>query len=59
MRWRVRVGAPWRDVPDCYGSWQADGELRTDQHAERLRGEDHPRGIEAELCYCVLHETRA
>jgi Putative transposase of IS4/5 family (DUF4096) len=19
----VRVGAPWRDVPDCYGSWQA------------------------------------
>jgi transposase len=23
IRWRVRVGAPWRDVPDCYGSWQA------------------------------------
>jgi transposase len=23
MRWRVRVGAPWRDVPACYGSWQA------------------------------------
>ncbi|WP_425567908.1 transposase [Nonomuraea dietziae] len=23
MRWRVRVGAPWRDVPECYGSWQA------------------------------------
>jgi transposase len=23
VRWRVRVGAPWRDVPDCYGSWQA------------------------------------
>ncbi|WP_344458445.1 IS5 family transposase, partial [Actinomadura kijaniata] len=21
--WRVRVGAPWRDVPACYGSWQA------------------------------------
>jgi transposase len=20
IRWRVRVGAPWRDVPDCYGS---------------------------------------
>jgi transposase len=19
----VRVGAPWRDVPDCYGSWRA------------------------------------
>jgi transposase len=23
IRWRVRVGAPWRDVPDCYGTWQA------------------------------------
>ncbi|MET8909448.1 IS5 family transposase [Micromonospora sp. NPDC004551] len=23
IRWRVRVGAPWRDVPTCYGSWQA------------------------------------
>jgi len=21
--WRVRVGAPWRDVPGCCGSWQA------------------------------------
>jgi transposase len=23
IRWRVRVGAPWRDVPACYGTWQA------------------------------------
>jgi transposase len=23
IRWRVRVGAPWRDVPDVYGSWAA------------------------------------
>ena len=23
IRWRLRVGAPWRDVPTCYGSWQA------------------------------------
>ncbi|MDP9868986.1 MULTISPECIES: IS5 family transposase [Streptosporangium] len=23
IRWRVRIGAPWRDVPECYGSWQA------------------------------------
>jgi transposase len=22
IRWRVRVGAPWRDVPECYGPWQ-------------------------------------
>ena len=22
IRWRVRVGAPWRDVPACYGRWQ-------------------------------------
>lgn len=23
IRWRVRVGAPWRDVPAVYGSWAA------------------------------------
>jgi transposase len=23
IRWRVRTGSPWRDVPECYGSWQA------------------------------------
>jgi transposase len=23
IRWRTRVGAPWRDVPDRYGSWAA------------------------------------
>ena len=23
IRWRVRAGAPWRDVPLCYGSWPA------------------------------------
>lgn len=23
IRWRVRVGAPWRDVPERYGHWQS------------------------------------
>ncbi|MGX7829890.1 IS5 family transposase [Actinokineospora sp. 24-640] len=23
IRWRVRVGSPWRDVPAVYGSWRA------------------------------------
>jgi transposase len=23
IRWRIRAGAPWRDVPDRYGSWSA------------------------------------
>ncbi|MEV4713987.1 IS5 family transposase [Micromonospora sp. NPDC049374] len=23
IRWRIRVGAPWRDVPPQYGSWSA------------------------------------
>jgi transposase len=23
IRWRIRVGAPWRDVPQRYGSWAA------------------------------------
>jgi transposase len=22
IRWRVRVGSPWRDVPERYGRWQ-------------------------------------
>jgi transposase len=22
IRWRVRTGCPWRDVPSCYGPWQ-------------------------------------
>ena len=22
IRWRIRVGAPWRDVPAEYGPWQ-------------------------------------
>ena len=22
IRWRVRAGAPWRDLPACYGPWQ-------------------------------------
>ncbi|WP_425293481.1 IS5 family transposase [Micromonospora cremea] len=22
IRWRVRVGSPWRDMPECYGPWQ-------------------------------------
>ena len=22
IRWRTRVGCPWRDVPGWYGSWQ-------------------------------------
>ena len=23
IRWRTRVGGPWRDVPERYGSWSA------------------------------------
>jgi transposase len=23
IRWRIRAGTPWRDVPAVYGSWQA------------------------------------
>ncbi|WP_228809378.1 MULTISPECIES: transposase [Nocardia] len=24
IRWRVRVGAPWRDIAPCCRSWQSD-----------------------------------
>lgn len=23
IRWRLRTGCPWRDVPACYGPWQS------------------------------------
>jgi len=23
MRWIARTGAPWRDMPECYGSWSS------------------------------------
>ena len=23
IRWRVRTGAPWREVPECYGHWRS------------------------------------
>ena len=23
IRWRARAGAPWRDLPECYGPWQS------------------------------------
>jgi transposase len=23
IRWRVRIGAPWRDVPERYGRWES------------------------------------
>ncbi|MFF4028130.1 IS5 family transposase [Nocardia elegans] len=37
IRWRCRVGAPWRDVPAEYGSWQAVyGLLRRWQRAGSL-----------------------
>ena len=22
IRWRIRTGCPWRDIPDRYGPWQ-------------------------------------
>lgn len=24
--WRLRTGAPWRDLPGCYGPWQTSYE---------------------------------
>ncbi|MGW4412429.1 transposase [Nonomuraea sp. NPDC004702] len=38
IRWRVRVGAPWRDVPDCCGSWQAVYNLFRRWQRGRLAG---------------------
>lgn len=36
IRWRARVGAPWRDVPERYGHWQSIYELFRRWQRERV-----------------------
>jgi transposase len=36
IRWRERVGAPWRDVPDRYGHWQSIYQLFRRWQRERI-----------------------
>jgi transposase len=61
IMWRLRTGAPWRDLPERYGPWQtvydrfnamrADGML--DRMLERLQAKLHADGlIDAEL-WCI------
>lgn len=53
IRWRVRTGAPWRDVPSRYGTWQrVYGLFRSWQRAgvwarilAALQGRAHARGL--------------
>ncbi|MEV2218256.1 transposase [Nocardia vinacea] len=38
IRWRTRVGSPWRDIPPQYGSWQAEqASGRATQGSHRVR----------------------
>lgn len=53
IRWRVRTGAPWRDVPPRYGTWQrVYGLFRSWQRAgvwarilAALQGRAHAKGL--------------
>jgi transposase len=36
IRWRLRVGAPWRDVPERYGHWQSIYQLFRRWQRERV-----------------------
>ncbi|WP_308258020.1 IS5 family transposase [Pseudonocardia lacus] len=36
IRWRLRVGAPWRDVPERYGHWQSVYQLFRRWQRERV-----------------------
>lgn len=36
VRWRLRVGAPWRDVPERYGHWQSIYQLFRRWQRERV-----------------------
>ncbi|MFE4516725.1 IS5 family transposase [Kitasatospora sp. NPDC056783] len=53
IRWRTRTGAPWRDVPACYGEWETVyGLFRRWQRdgtwsriLTQLRAEAHVKGL--------------
>ena len=61
MMWRLRTGAPWRDLPERYGSWKTiyrrfNASLKTgpiDRMLDILRGKLNASGlIDAEL-FCI------
>jgi transposase len=52
IRWRVRAGAPWRDVPPQYGPWQTVHGLFRRWQAEP------PGGIDAEPADHGLSRSR-
>ncbi|MFE5086063.1 transposase [Streptomyces mirabilis] len=72
MRWRTRTGAPWRDVPERYGSWdrvydlfrrwQRDGTWA--QIVTRLQAEADAKGlitwdVSVDSTVCRAHQHAA
>ena len=39
--WKLRTGAPWRDLPERYGPWKTARERPADLHRRRHLG-SHP-----------------
>ena len=46
IRWRVRAGVPWRDVPDVYGSWA--------RVLTALQARADAAGLISEMCRWIL-----
>ncbi|MFD9222890.1 IS5 family transposase [Streptomyces sp. NPDC060064] len=72
IRWRVRTGAPWRDLPPCYGPWQTvHGLFRRWQHLgvwagllTKLRARANARGrigrtVNVDSTICRTHQHAA
>ncbi len=72
--WRLRTGAPWRDIPECYGPWQTRYDRfvrwRRDGTWERLlahlQGEAHAEGelvwevsVDSTVCRAHQHASGA
>ncbi len=67
--WKLRTGAPWRDVPECYGPWQTCYDRfvrwRRDGTWDRLlahvQGEAHAEGevvweVSVDSTTCRAHQ---
>ncbi|MEU4405497.1 transposase [Streptosporangium sp. NPDC023963] len=57
IRWRIRVGSPWRDVPACYGHWRTVYGLfwrwQSQSSKERIHERSNNQGPNESRSYCV------
>lgn len=69
MVWLARSGAPWRDLPECYGPWESvysrfrkwidDGVLDNIFHVLSLESELYELSIDASIVQAHQHSAGA